>query len=175
MKDQNFEPYPTDDAPEDEHSILNAIALEEVVFNDVFSRFYHQLSNQNKIVIKDFFPTAQAMSATMIDAVIETIMQRVPMGSDDEGEFVEKVYAAWSNRECYYEMANTDSFHDIRKVIVALRDVVRTAFSVVPKKYLRKVEKIQPTNLKFDGSYNYAPFIPEPPPAFVYQGDRRNS
>ena len=123
--------------------IMKKMFASECVFNDVFSRFYHQLVNQGNVVIKDFFKDAKTLSASMIDAVLEAIFQRFEMTDSEQKKFMDKVYKEMENCDCFTALNEIDTFHDIKKTVMILREIVDHSMQLITDAQYEKAEDMK--------------------------------
>lgn len=134
--------------------VMKKIFATECIFNDVFSRFYHQLVNQGNVVIKDFFKDAATLSASMIDAVLEAIFQRFEMTDSEQKKFMDKVYKEMESCECFENLNKIDTFHDVKKTIMVLREIVEHSMSLITDEQYKKAEDMQSCVMnKKEGDY----------------------
>ena len=143
--------------------------LNGIVFNDVFMRFYYQLSNQGAVVIKEFFADRRAFSAAIADAIMESLMQRIPELAEDE-DLTARVMDAYGRSKWYADlMDRTDAFFEVGRTVRLISAMVDGALEQIPDGVLRKVDVEERSGLRFDGRYEPVFMEPETPPFGVPQ------
>ena len=152
--------------------IMKKIFIIEQIFNDVFSRFYHQLSFQGNFVLKDFYKDKIELSASIIDAIVESILQRIPLTNAEEKKLIDKIYEVWEDNADYKaitEQENPDAvnpIHDPKTVVMVLRNLVEIAGNQITEEQFKKAEEVKPKHELGD----YAPVFLQPakPPFDIF-------
>jgi len=94
------------------------------VSNDVVNRFYHQLTYQDNFVIKDFFQDSAQLYAAIINAIIESIVQRCPEVNDKEiDRMVNAISEKWAESDAYAEFDGIDYVRNVKKAIQAIQEL----------------------------------------------------
>lgn len=141
--------------------------LSECIFNDVFSRFYHQLVNQGDVVIKDFFSSPEKLAASIIDAVVESFMQRMTVERSQD-KFASKIYDEIFDSPESMNLTKIDTFHDINKTIALIRHIVDVGMSIIDIKDFEDTnELIKDLDNKKQGDYEPIFMEPDFAPAFI--------
>ena len=118
------------------------------VSNIVANRFYHQLSFQDNFVIKEYFADPANFYASIVDAILEAIIQHLPELSDDETEkMLQKICDKWGASEEYEDFDGVDIRHDVKKAIQSIQTIAFIACDELTEKQVESAE-LYPNNDK---------------------------
>lgn len=149
--------------------VMKRVAVESVLFNDVFSRFFHQLSNQGAVVLKEFDGNKPKMCSSIVDATMESLMQRTVhvIGEGVIDSIVSKSFDAIASSPWYVNFLKSNLVDDIPLMIDAIRTMVSTVVSCVDDKDVEKIDLESASPLLFNGHFEPMFMEVETPPAFI--------
>lgn len=117
------------------------LRLSMCLSNDTANEFFHRMSNQDTLVLKDFFSDSKKLWEEIINALIENLIARCDGLSEKELDATIKaaVDAIYDNAEFEF-MRKEDIIHNSKVIYMAIPQMAYAVVDSIPEEFLKNVK-----------------------------------